>query len=78
MGWIKPPMIQRVPYNFTPPLKNIYDTTTIFRKPDLLGAEINNVAYYRIGNMLHIYIQKGEEAMKIEKFKKISEGMQRS
>ena len=28
------------------------------------------MAYYRIGNMLHIYIQKGEEAMKIEKNQK--------
>ena len=34
------------------------------RKLDPLGKEIKNVDFSRLGNMLHIENQKGEEAMK--------------
>ena len=42
----------------------------IFRKKDALGTEIKNVACYRLGTMLHLDIQKGEEAMKTYIFQK--------
>ena len=35
----------------------------IFRAPEPLGTEIKNVAWSRLGTMLHLDIQKGEEAM---------------
>ena len=31
----------------------------IFRNPDPLGEEINNVACYKLGTVLHLEIQKG-------------------
>ena len=42
----------------------------IFRKSDSLGTDVKNVACSRLGTMLHLEIQKGEEAMKTSVFKK--------
>ena len=36
----------------------------VFRNPEPLETETKNVACLRLGKMLHLYIQKGEEAMK--------------
>ena len=59
-----------MPYNFVPPLKDIYLTTTIFMKTKPLGTEMNNVACSRLGNMLHLEIKKGKEAMKASDLQK--------
>ena len=57
-------MIQYVPYTFVPPLKNILKHNSyIFRNPESLGTDINNVACSRLGNMLYVDTQKGKEAM---------------
>ena len=40
----------------------------IFRNPYPLGEEVNNVACSRLGNMLYLDIQKGEEAIKTAGF----------
>ena len=40
----------------------------IFRNPDPVGIDMKNVAFSRLGTMLHIEIQKGKEAMKISEF----------
>ena len=42
----------------------------IFRNPEPLGTEINNVDCSRLGNMLYLGIQKGEEALKTSKLQK--------
>ena len=42
----------------------------IFRKTDPLGTYMKNVAYSRLGTMLHLDIQKGEEAINKSKFQK--------
>ena len=42
----------------------------MFRKPEPLGTEMNNVAFYRLGTMFHLKIQKGDEAMKTLEFQK--------
>ena len=44
--------------------------SNMFRNPDPLGADINNVAFLRLGTMLYIYIQKRKEAVKRSKFQK--------
>ena len=46
----------------------------IFRKPETLGTEIKNMAFSRLGTMLHLDIQKGKEAMKISKFQNVLGG----
>ena len=33
-----------------------------------LGTDIKNVAFYRLGTMLYLFIQKGNEVMKSDKF----------
>ena len=40
----------------------------IFRKLETLGAEFNNFSCYRLGTMLYLYIQNGEEATKTSEF----------
>ena len=40
-----------------------------------LGRDMNNVDCSRLGKMLHLEIQKGEEAMKTFILKNISEGL---
>ena len=42
----------------------------IFRNPETLGTEMNNVVCSRLGTMLHLEIQKGKEAMKTSNFQK--------
>ena len=42
----------------------------IFRKPEPLGVDMKNMYSYRLGTMLHLEIQKGEEAMKTSYFQK--------
>ena len=42
----------------------------IFRNTDPLGAELNNVAHYRLGTMLYLDIQKEKDAMKKLGFQK--------
>ena len=37
---------------------------------DKLGTEMNNVAYFSLGTMLHLNIQKEKEAMKTSHFQK--------
>ena len=61
---------------FTTPKGYLLHYSYIFRKPDLLGTEMKNVDCSRLGTMLHLGIQKGEEAIKIFIFKKISKGLQ--
>ena len=39
----------------------------IFKKPEPLDMELNNVACYRFGTMLYLEIQNEEEATKTEK-----------
>ena len=46
----------------------------IFSKPDPLGTEMKNMARSRLGTMLHLDIQKGEEAMKTSKFQNVLGG----
>ena len=41
-----------------------------FSNLEPLGADIRNVACSRLGTMLHLDIQKGEEAMKTSEFQK--------
>ena len=49
----------------------------IFKKPKPLGIDMKNVAWYRLGNMLHLDIQKGKETTKKSILQKdISEGLQ--
>ena len=42
----------------------------IFRNLEPLGIEMKNVAFYRLGAMFHLEIQKGKEATKTSEFKK--------
>ena len=42
---------------------DLLDQYYIFRKPEPFGIEMENVACSRLGNMLHLEIQKGKEAM---------------
>ena len=46
----------------------------IFRKPGPLGTEIKNLACSSLGTMLHLDIQKGEEAMKTSRFQNVLGG----
>ena len=42
----------------------------IFRKPEILVTEMNNLMCYRLGKMLHLEIQKGEEDIRTSNFQK--------
>ena len=46
----------------------------IFRKPEPLGTEIKNVAFSRLGTMLHLEIQKGKEDTKASNFQQETGG----
>ena len=46
------------------PKGNLPHYSYICGNQDTLGTEINNMACYRLGVMLHLDIQKGKEAMK--------------
>ena len=48
----------------TTPKGDLPHYSYIFSKPDPLGTEMKNMARSRLGTMLHLYIQKGKEAMK--------------
>ena len=52
----------------TTPKGDLPHYSFIFRNMETLGTEMNNVARLRLGTMLHLDIQKGEEAMKTSKF----------
>ena len=48
----------------------------ISRKPEALGVELNNAARSRLGDVLYLEIQKGEEEMKTyHNFNRRSEGL---
>ena len=49
---------------YTTPKGDLPHYSYIFRNPETLGTEMNGVACSRMGNMLHLDIQKGEEVMK--------------
>ena len=61
-------------YNLSPPLKDIYPTTPIFRDMYSLEIEMKNTTCYRLGTMLYLEIQKGEKAMKTPYFQKYIRG----
>ena len=46
----------------------------IFRKPEPLGVDMNDMACYGLGNMLYPKIQKGKDAMKTAKFQQDNGG----
>ena len=46
----------------------------IFRKPDKLDTEMNNMECSSLGTILHLETQKGKEAMKTSEFLKYFEG----
>ena len=48
----------------TTPKVDLPHYSYIFRKPEPLGIEMNNVECSGLGKMLHLDIQKGKEAMK--------------
>ena len=52
----------------TTPKQDLPHYSYIFRKPETLGTEMNNVACSRLGTMLHLKIQKGKGDMKILTF----------
>ena len=54
----------------TSPKGDLTHCSYIFRNPEPLGKEMNNMTRSRLGTMLHLYIQKGKEAMKASKFQK--------
>ena len=54
----------------TTPKGDLPHYSYIFRKLDPLGTEMKNLACSRLGTMLHLEIQKGEEAMKTSNFQK--------
>ena len=58
----------------TTPKVDLLHYSYIFRNPELLGTEMNNVAFSRLGAMLHLEIQKVEEAMKTSKFHNVLGG----
>ena len=51
----------------TTPKGDLPHYSYIFSKPEPLGKEMKNVAFSRLGTMLNLDIQKGEEAMKTSK-----------
>ena len=54
----------------TTPKVYLLHYSSIFRNPEPLGTWMNNVAFSRLGEMLHLDIQKWKEAMKTSKFQK--------
>ena len=52
----------------TTPKGDLMHYSFILGKPEPLGIEMKNVACSRLGTMLHLEIQKGEEAIKTSKF----------
>ena len=52
----------------TPPKGDLPHYSYIFRKPESLGTQMENVAYSRLRTMLHLEIQKYKEAMKTSNF----------
>ena len=54
----------------TTPIGDLPHYSYIFRKTESLGTDIKNVACSRLGTMLHLEIQKGEEATKMSEFQK--------
>ena len=48
---------------FTTPKIDLTHYYYIFSKSEILGTEMKNVVYSRLGMMLHLEIQKGKEAM---------------
>ena len=54
----------------TAPKINLSRYSYIFSNTEPLGKEMNNVACSRLGNMFHLAIQKGKEAIKKSIFKK--------
>ena len=52
----------------TTPKGDLPHYSYIFRKPETLGKETNNLECSSLGTMLHLDIQKGEEAMKTSNF----------
>ena len=52
----------------TTPKGDLPHYSYIFRKPEPLGTETNNLTCSRLGAMLHLDIQKGKEAMKKSTF----------
>ena len=62
-------LMSDIPFCTTPKgylLHNSY----IFRKMELLGTEMKNLACSRLGTMLYLDIQKGKEATDTSKFQK--------
>ena len=54
----------------TTPKVDLTHYSFIFRKPDPFGTETKKVVCSRSGTMLHLYTQKGKEAMKTSIFQK--------
>ena len=54
---------------------NLPHYSYIFRFPEPLGAKNKNVACSKLGNMLYLGIQIGEEAIKVSIFNCRSEGL---
>ena len=52
------------------PKEDLPRYSDIFRKLQPLDMDTKNVICYRLGTMLHLYIQKGKEAMKTLIFQK--------
>ena len=58
----------------TTPKGDLPHYSYIFRKPEPLGTEMKNVVCSSLGNMLHLDIQKGKEAMKKLTFQSVLGG----
>ena len=54
----------------TTPKGDLPHYSYIFRNLYPFGTDVKNVACYRLGVISHLYIQKGEEAMKTSDFQK--------
>ena len=66
-------LMSAIPF-FTTPKGDLPHYSYIFRNLNSLGTEMKNVAYSRLGTMLHLYIQKGEEATETPNFRKYLRG----
>ena len=58
----------------TTPKGGLPNKSCIFRKPEPLGTEINNVDFSRLGTMIYLETQKGKETMTTEKFQQQTRG----
>ena len=58
----------------TTPKGDLPHYSYIIRNPEPLVTEMKNVAFTRLGMMLHLDIQKGKEDMKTSKFQKYLRG----